>query len=109
MLLLISTDAVQRLNKPRKIQTNYLIQMSIVSFLVNLVSLYLFHGVNEHDHSHNSHNHNSHNHTNTCKQKVKSNLSKSKLSECLSANDTLQNSTKQETFAKVCGISNKGQ
>lgn len=35
--------------------------MSILSFLVNLVSLYLFHGIKKHDHSHKAHKH-THNH-----------------------------------------------
>ena len=39
--------------------------MSILSFLVNLVSLYLFHGVKQHDHSHKTvkHNHDEHCHS----------------------------------------------
>lgn len=45
-------DAIKRLHNPTKIGTKYLIHMSIVSFLVNLVSLYLFHGIKKHDHTH---------------------------------------------------------
>ena len=50
---LIIIDAIERLQSPKSIQTKYLIHMSILSFLVNLVSLYLFHGTKKHDHGNN--------------------------------------------------------
>ena len=40
--------------------------MSVISFLVNLVSLYLFHGIKKHDHSHSHKDAHKHSHKNPC-------------------------------------------
>ncbi|MBF0453838.1 MAG: CDF family Co(II)/Ni(II) efflux transporter DmeF [Magnetococcales bacterium] len=55
--LMIGADSLQRLFSPEKIHFNEAITVAIVGLIVNLVSAWLLHGSQAHDHHHHHHDH----------------------------------------------------